>query len=79
LTADECATALSKAHSTLGEIYFATTGNPLKWWLPEPASPVANDEADFQEGLAALKIYASREGHTRVPTDHIENIDKQDG
>jgi hypothetical protein len=40
LTADDVNTALSKACSALGGIYFATTGKPLEWWLHEPADEI---------------------------------------
>jgi hypothetical protein len=32
-------------------------------------------ETDFQEGLAALVQYVSREGHARVPEGHVELVD----
>jgi superfamily II DNA or RNA helicase len=32
-------------------------------------------EADFQEGLAALRAFVDREGHARVPAKHIESFE----
>ena len=32
-------------------------------------------EADFQQGLAALRRFVDREGHPRVPQSHVEQFD----
>jgi hypothetical protein len=31
-------------------------------------------EADFQEGLGALRQFVEREGHARVPARHVESF-----
>jgi hypothetical protein len=38
----------------------------LPGWVWDP------NEADFQEGLAALQAFVEREGHARVPGSHVE-------
>ena len=36
------------------------------------------DEADYAEGLEALKQFVEREGHAQIPNNHIENVDGVD-
>jgi hypothetical protein len=44
MSLDQRSYALSRAFSTLGPIYFKTTGQPLEWWQYEDAIAKARGE-----------------------------------